>query len=105
MQGRHGEFEPGKVQYSIYPKKSWLVVSYKVHIFWEGHENWQNLHRRCDTYLVNVKSTVKIWSNFVAFSENMNFNQPHSWREKLSILFVENNKGNKFWEISLYPKW
>ena len=26
-----------------------------------------------DTYLVNVKSMVKIWSIFVAFLENMNF--------------------------------
>ena len=29
-------------------------------------------HRQFDTYLVNVKSTVKIWSIFVAFLENMN---------------------------------
>ena len=33
----------------------------------------KNLHRRFDTYLVNVKLTVKIWSIFVAFLENMNF--------------------------------
>ena len=33
----------------------------------------KNLHRPFDTYLVNVKSTVKIWSIFVAFLENMNF--------------------------------
>ena len=34
----------------------------------------KHLHCRFDTYLVNVKSTVKIWSIFVAFLENMNFN-------------------------------
>ena len=44
----------------------------------------------------NVKSKGKMKPNFVVFSENMNFNQPHSWKEKLPILFVENNKGNKF---------
>ena len=34
----------------------------------------KNLHLRFDTYLVNVKSMVKIWSIFVAFLENVNFN-------------------------------
>ena len=33
----------------------------------------KNLHRWFETYLVNVKSTVKIWSIFVAFLENMKF--------------------------------
>ena len=37
-------------------------------------KNEKNLHRRLDTYFVNVKSMVKIWSIFVAFLENMNFN-------------------------------
>ena len=36
-------------------------------------KNLKNLHRQFDTYLVNVKSTVKILSIFVAFLENMNF--------------------------------
>ena len=40
----------------------------------------KNLHRRFDTYLVNVKSTVKIWSIFVAFLENVNFNSQKSSR-------------------------
>ena len=31
----------------------------------------KNLHRQFDSYLVNVKSTVKIWSIFVAFLENI----------------------------------
>ena len=34
----------------------------------------KNLHHRFDTYLVNVKTTMKILSIFVAFLENMNFN-------------------------------
>ena len=33
-----------------------------------------NIHRWFETYLVNVKSMVKISSIFVAFVENMNFN-------------------------------
>ena len=32
-----------------------------------------NLHHWLDTYLVNVKLTVKVWSIFEAFLENMNF--------------------------------
>ena len=32
-----------------------------------------NIHRWFETYLVNVKSMVKISSIFVAFLENMNF--------------------------------
>ena len=35
----------------------------------------KNLHLRFDTYLANVKSTVKTWSIFVAFLENINFNK------------------------------
>ena len=31
------------------------------------------------TYLVNIKSTVKIWSIFVAFSEKMNFDTLSLW--------------------------
>ena len=34
----------------------------------------KNLHHAFDTYLVNVKLKVKILSIFVAFLENMNFN-------------------------------
>ena len=33
----------------------------------------KNLHHWFDTYLVNVKLTVKVWSIFEAFLENMNF--------------------------------
>ena len=41
----------------------------------------KNLHQQFDTYLVNVKSKVKIWSIYVAFLENMNF--------KKHIFFVQ----------------
>ena len=45
----------------------------KVYVFLEGNKKWHNLHRRLDTYLVNVKSTVKILFIFVDFLDNMNF--------------------------------
>ena len=51
-----------------------LYQVHTVHVFYEGHKNRKNLHHQFDTYLVNVKLTVKIWSIFVAFIENMNFN-------------------------------
>ena len=44
----------------------------KVHIFWDGHKILQNLH--LTSYVVPVKSKVKISQNFVAFSKYMNFN-------------------------------
>ena len=48
----------------------------KIHRFWEGHKNWQNLHRSIWHLLNNIKSTVEIFSIIVAFLENMNF----TWR-------------------------
>jgi hypothetical protein len=45
-------------------------------------EKLRNLHRRFDVYLVSVKSTVKTLSFFVAFLENMNFN--NVWRAAYS---------------------
>ena len=45
---------------------------FKVHMFWEGHKILRNLHLL--SYVVPVKSEVKISQNFVAFSEYMNFN-------------------------------
>ena len=44
----------------------------------------KNLHSRFDTYLENVKLTVKIWSIFVAFLENMNFTVLGLWRQHVS---------------------
>ena len=54
--------------------KQWCYLRYnegKVHIFWEGHKILRNLHLTFDWH---HKSKVKISPNFVAFSENMNFN-------------------------------
>ena len=42
--------------------------------FWEGHKISRNLHLLL-SYVVPVKSKVKISQNFVAFSEYMNFNK------------------------------
>ena len=43
----------------------------KVHIFWEGQKILRNLH--LTSYVLPVKSKVKISQNFVAFSKYMNF--------------------------------
>ena len=52
----------------------YLIFTVKVHVFWECHKNWQNLHCQFAwQYVVTVKSMVKILSIFVAFLENMNF--------------------------------
>ena len=50
----------------MHPHKFQPMYYVKVHVFWEGHKNWQNL---------TVNLTVKISSIFVAFLENMNFIQ------------------------------
>ena len=57
--------------------KNWMVqklgtfLEDKVHVFYEGHKNWQNFHRQFDIYILhNAKSMVKILSNFVSFLEN-----------------------------------
>ena len=44
----------------------------KVHLLLEGHKILRNLHLTL-SYVVPVKSKVKISQNFVAFSEYMNF--------------------------------
>ena len=41
--------------------------------FWEAHKNSRNLPHGLDIYLVNVQSRRKISSNFVCFSESLNF--------------------------------
>ena len=44
----------------------------KVHIFWEGHKICE-IFTLLLSYVVPVKSKMKISQNFVAFSESMNF--------------------------------
>ena len=39
----------------------------KVHIFWEGHENWPSIWRLLH-YIASNRQSI-----FVAFLENMNF--------------------------------
>ena len=46
----------------------------KVHVFKEGHKNWQNLHRRFDNYFIMSNRQWRFFSNFVAFLENIIFN-------------------------------
>ena len=56
---------------------------FKVHIFWEGHKICE-IFTLLLSYVVPVKSKVKISQNFVAFSEYMNFKR------------IENELGNSF---------
>ena len=58
----------------------------KNHVFWEGHKNWQYLHRPTIwQYVITVKSTVKISSIFVSFFENMNFTDKSRFKKDCSI--------------------
>ena len=47
----------------------------KVHIFWEGHKIFRNLHLTFVLCSASQKSKVEISQNFVAFSEYINFKQ------------------------------
>ena len=46
----------------------------KVRTFWEAHKIWKNLPHGLYTYLVNIQTMRKIFSNCVCFSESPNFN-------------------------------
>ena len=52
-------------------KRFWIVIKFMFSKKVTKIE--KNLHRPFDTYSVNIKSTVKIWSIFVAFLEKLNF--------------------------------
>ena len=60
-------------QRAFFTKNFEKLRNIKVHIFWEGHKILQNLHKTFLSYVVPVKSKVKISWNYVAFSEYMNF--------------------------------
>ena len=92
----------------------YLIFTVKVHVFWECHKNWQNLHCQFAwQYVVTVKSMVKILSIFVAFLENMNFMNSKRIRylDKSSFLletltfnkanscFTRLEKGRKEWHF------
>ena len=51
---------------------SWKQADNKVHIFWEDHKIFQNLHLTFVWCTVD-KIKAEIWQNFVAFSEYTNF--------------------------------
>ena len=51
-----------------------MVLTFiKVWTFWEAHKIWKNLHRDLYIYLINIQTRRKIFSNFVCFSESLNF--------------------------------
>ena len=51
----------------------------KVQTFWEAHKNLRNLPHALYIYLVNVQTMMKIFSNFVCFSESPNFTMFLLW--------------------------
>ena len=88
---------------------SWKRIKHyylKVHIFWEGHKIFTLLL----SYVVPVKSKVKISKNFVAFSEYMNFSmlslalawpcRKSDWSlfqdKYVSIIWIADNFQNNF---------
>ena len=63
----------------IFPsgKSQKIFVSFKVHIFWEGHKIWKNLPPDLTqqlSLLSNVKTSGRIFQIFVAFSEKLDSN-------------------------------
>ena len=52
--------------------KMWVV---KVEVLWEAHKFFEKSPLYICNCLVNVKTTVEISQNFVAFSEYLNFNK------------------------------
>ena len=53
-----------------------LLLVGKVWTFWEGHKIWKNLPLKIWRYWVMSNFKWKIFSNFVAFSECLNFKRP-----------------------------
>ena len=50
--------------------ETFMMSEVKVHIFWEAPQFWE-IFTLLSSSVVPVKSKVKIWQNFVAFSEYM----------------------------------
>ena len=50
------------------------IAIVKVRTFWEAHKIFHNLPHVLYIYFVNIQTMRKIFSNFVCFSESLNFN-------------------------------
>ena len=62
-----------------------ILTRFKVHIFQEGHKNWRKSSPSIWHLLHNVKSMMKILSNFVAFLANINLKK-RIWCQEQSCL-------------------
>ena len=72
-----------------YSPSIWQYVFSKVKTLWEGHNIWKNLPLVLmkQLFLPNsLKTSGIFFSNFVAFSENLNFNM------EMIILDLQNFK-------------
>ena len=61
-----------------------IIIKSKVKTFWEGYKIWKNLPLVW-RYCVNVKTSGRFFSNFVAFSENLNFTKLAFLKKKLDL--------------------
>ena len=61
----------------------------KVCVFWEGHKNWPNLHRRFETYYIMSNRRWKFCQFFLGFLENMNFTKIVLNYEYLNIIQIK----------------
>ena len=68
-----------------------LAMSFKVHIFWEGHKILRNFHQLFDWQYIGQIIGGDL-PNFVAFSEYINFIRFHSF----NLIFL--------WKYSLFRK-
>ena len=86
-------------------RNKWEVTSFKVRTFWEAHKKLCNLPHALYTYLVNVQTMRKIFSNCVWFSESPNFNDSNqiSYRYNTHAFILKSETGcSKQFKWTLY---
>ena len=77
-----------------------VLPNIKVRIFWEGHKIWKNLPLKIWHYSVTSNFKWMIFSNFVAFSEYLNFNfSKFFWKTPFRLEIII------FLTLSLCIKW
>ena len=54
------------------------VFFYKVQVFWKGHKNLKKIFHWFWRYWLNIKTSGRFFSNFVAFSQYPNFKRGKS---------------------------
>ena len=75
-----------------------IDLLYKVQIFWEGYKNWKTLPLFL-TLLSNFKKSGIFFSNFVAFSQYLDFTRQSYCTLWIEIIQNFSWKGSGFWVI------